>query len=223
MILNEKTLGVMKNFSLINQSLLIKPGKTLKTIVPLKTMTADATLDQEFPKEACIYDLPRFLSVLSLYKEPDVDFKDDHFIISEGKRKTRYGYAEPSMIVLPPTNTIVLKTEDVKINLQWADIESTSKAASRLGLPEIAIVGENGKVFLKASNSEDTNSNADSFSTDLGVEVSSNFKFTFGADKLKMIQQNYDVTICFAGIAKFVGEYVTYFIAAEQKTSYFNK
>lgn len=223
MILSEKTLGVMKNFSLINQSLMIKKGKILKTIVPLRTMTAEAELDQEFPGEACIYDLSRFLSVLSLYKEPDIDFKSDHFIISEGKRKTRYIFAEPSMIVLPPEKSVVLKTDDVQINLQWSDIESTSKAASRLQLPEISIVGENGKVFLKASNSEDTNANSDSFSTDLGVDVSSNFKFTFGADKLKMIPQNYVITICFAGIARFDGEYVTYFIAAEQKTSYFNK
>ena len=95
----ETALTVMKNFAGINQALIFKPGTQLKTINPTKSVMAVADIDVEIPGEACVYDMARFLSVLSLYNKPDVTFGDKAFTISEGRRKTRYVYADPSMVV----------------------------------------------------------------------------------------------------------------------------
>ena len=66
MELNEGTLQVLKNFSGINQNLLIRSGNTIKTISEARNVLATAIVDQEFPNDFGIYDLNEFISVLSL-------------------------------------------------------------------------------------------------------------------------------------------------------------
>src|SRR5210317_2178531 len=109
---SDSTLTVLKSFSTINRSIQLQPGNTLKTITPEKTLIATAKIGDEIPSEACIYDLSRFLSILSLYSNPDVEFHDKYFTISEGKRKTKYVYADISMIHVPPQKDIHIPEED---------------------------------------------------------------------------------------------------------------
>ena len=67
---SENTLTILKSFSTINKSILLKPGSALKTITPEKTLVATATIAEQIPSQACIYDLSRFLSILGLYRDP---------------------------------------------------------------------------------------------------------------------------------------------------------
>jgi len=88
MKLSEKTLTVLKSFAAINKSIVLKPGKILRTITPEKTLMATAIIEDEIPAQACIYDLSRFLSIHSLYDNPDIEFHDKHFTIAQKvKRK----------------------------------------------------------------------------------------------------------------------------------------
>ena len=50
MELNDGTLQVLKNFSGINQNILIKQGNKLKTISEARTMLASAVVTEEFLK-----------------------------------------------------------------------------------------------------------------------------------------------------------------------------
>jgi len=77
MKLSEDTINVLKNFSAINQSLQVKPGNTLKTISPLKTVFVEATVTETFPREVAVYDLNKLLAKVSLYKEAELEFGDD--------------------------------------------------------------------------------------------------------------------------------------------------
>jgi len=91
---SERTLTILKSFSTINKSILMKEGNVLKTITPEKTLVAKATITDSIPSQACIYDLSRFLSILGLYKDPDVEFHDKYFTIAEGKQRTKYAFAD---------------------------------------------------------------------------------------------------------------------------------
>jgi len=66
MKLSEKTLGILQNFSKINQNILIKQGKKLKTMSIMKNILAEADVTEDFDKDFGIYDLNEFLTVLSL-------------------------------------------------------------------------------------------------------------------------------------------------------------
>ena len=79
---SDRTLTILKSFSSINKSILMSEGNVLKTITPEKTLVAIANIPDQIPSDACIYDLSRFLSIVGLYQDPDVEFHDKYFTIS---------------------------------------------------------------------------------------------------------------------------------------------
>ena len=83
MKLSEQTKEILKNFSSINQNLLIKSGKTLTTMSAMKNIVAKAEVEESFPKEFAIYDLNEFLAALSLFKSPVLDFDEQFVTIKE--------------------------------------------------------------------------------------------------------------------------------------------
>ena len=62
MKLSEKTLNILKNFSSINQSILVKQGNQLRTISVAKNILAEAEIKEDFPRDFAIYDLNQFLN-----------------------------------------------------------------------------------------------------------------------------------------------------------------
>ena len=214
---SNETLSVLKSFTAINKSIQMKPGNILKTITPEKTLIAIAEIPDEIPSEACVYDLSRFLSILGLYNDPDVEFGDKYFTISEGKRRTKYVYADISMIHTPPEKDINIPSEDVVVSVTESDLSSVLKAAGDLQFTEIAFVGENGKCTLKAIDS--ANDNTDDFGFEIG-ETDDEFKVIIKTDNLKLMPMDYEVTICSKGISEFKGDNVTYFVAIDSKSTY---
>ena len=214
---SERTLTILKSFAGINKSIQMKEGTVLKTITPEKTLIAIANIPDEIPSEACIYDMSRFLSILSLYDDPDVEFHDKYFIISEGRRRTKYVYADISMIHTPPEKEITIPSEDVVVDVKWDDLQSVLKAAGVLQFSEVAFVGESGKCYLKAIDS--SNDNADDYDVEIG-ETDDTFKIIIKTDNLKLLPQDYRVTLCSKGISEFRGKDVTYFVATDSKSTY---
>jgi hypothetical protein len=214
---SERTITILKSFSTINKSILMKEGNTLKTVTPEKTLIASATITDTIPSQACIYDLSRFLSILSLYKDPDVEFNDTHFMIKDGKRKTKYVYANITMIHAAPEKEIQLPSADVVVDVSWEDMQSVIKAAGVLQFSEVAFVGQGGKIYLKAVDS--ANENSDDYGVEIG-ETSDEFKIVIKTDNLKLLPQDYKVTLCAKGISEFKGEGVTYFVAIDTKSTY---
>ena len=195
---SERTLTILKSFSAINKSILLKEGNVLKTVTPEKTLVATATIPDTIPSQACVYDLSRFLSILSLYQDPDVDFHDKYFMITAGKQRTKYVYADISMIHAAPEKDISLPTADVIVDVSWEDLQSVIKAAGVLQFSEVAFVGEGGKIYLKAIDGSNDNSD------DYGIEVGTTedeFKIIIKTDTLKLLPQNYKVTLCAKGIS----------------------
>ena len=212
-----ETLAVLKSFTAINKSILMKPGKILKTITPEKTLIAIAEIPDEIPGEACVYDLSRFLSIMSLYENPEVEFEDKYFTISEGKRRTKYLYADVSMIHTPPEKDINIPSEDVVVNVKHSDLSSVLKAAGVLQFSEVAFVGEGGKCYLKAIDS--SNEGADDFGVEIG-ETADTFRVIIKTDNLKLMPLDYEVTLCSKGISRFKGKGVTYYVAIDSKSTY---
>ena len=97
MKLSNETVTVLKNFSTINQNLVIKEGSSISTMSAMKNIVAKAEVKETFPQEFAIYDLNEFLSCLSLFEKPNLDFKDDFVMITEDSRSGRslkYWYSD---------------------------------------------------------------------------------------------------------------------------------
>ena len=69
MKLSDSTLTILKNFAGINNSILVKEGKRLRTISVAKNILAEAEIKENFPKDFAIYDLNQFLNGLSFIIE----------------------------------------------------------------------------------------------------------------------------------------------------------
>jgi hypothetical protein len=46
-----------------------------------------AQVQEEFPVLAAIYELPKFLGVLSMFKEPELEWGDKQVVITAGKQQ----------------------------------------------------------------------------------------------------------------------------------------
>ena len=124
MKLTDSTLTVLKNFAGINNSILVKKGNKLRTISVAKNILAEADIPEDFPKDVAIYDLNQFLNGLSLHQDPNLDFSEDsHLTIREGKRRVKYFFADPQVIIAPPEKEITLPTEDVCFQLESITLE----------------------------------------------------------------------------------------------------
>ena len=130
MKLSDKTILLLKNFSSINQSILFKQGRKLRTMSVMKNILAEATISEELPRDFGIYDLNQFLNGLSLHQSAELDFaKEECVVIREGKMRSKYFFADPSVIVSPPEKEIILPSEDVSFVITSQQLEKLKKAA----------------------------------------------------------------------------------------------
>lgn len=216
------TLSVLKNFAAINSSLLFREGSVLKTISPSKTVAAKANLKQEIPQEFAIFDLSRFLSVLSLFDDPDVDFQDTYCTIkTKAGGAVKYVYADEEVVNRKASDKeIKVPTEYVKFTLKADDFQALMKAMGVLGVPEIAVVGNGKKLALQALDAAEKT--RDVFNLVVG-DTKQKFRAVIKADNLKIVPQDYNVTISEKGLSHFasVDGSVEYWIAIDATNSKF--
>ena len=177
MNLSDNTLGILKNFAGINNSILVKEGNQLRTISVMKNILAEAEIPEDFPRQFGIYDLNQFLNGLSLHSDPNLDFTEQSYLtISEGRRKVKYFFADPQVIIAPPEKEITLPTEDVCFQLESITLEKLLKAAAVYQLPDLCAVSENGTIKLVVHDKKNDTSNE--FAIVVG-ETDRNFSFNF--------------------------------------------
>ena len=220
MKLSDSTLTVLKNFAGINNSILVKQGSKLRTISVAKNILAEADISEDFPKDVAIYDLNQFLNGLSLHQDPNLDFSADSYLtIKEGKRRVKYFFADPQVIIAPPEKEISLPTEDVCFQLESITLEKLLKAAAVYQLPDLAAVGENGVVKLVVRDKKNDTSNE--FAVVVG-ETDKDFTFNFKVENIKIIPGAYDVVISSKLLAKFTNSSynLIYYIALEPDSTF---
>jgi hypothetical protein len=220
MKLSDSTLTLLKNFSNINQSILFKKGKSLRTISVMKNILAEATINEELPKDFGIYDLNQFLNGLSLHNNPDLDFTNDNYVvIREGRSRSKYFFADPNVIICPPEKSIDLPSEDVSFELKTEQLDKLLKAAGIYQLPDLSAIGEDGVVKLVVRDKKNETSN--DFAVVVG-ETEGKFVFNFKVENIKLIPGSYDVVVSSKLISKFTCREhdLSYYIALEPDSSY---
>jgi len=218
MKLSNGTINVLKNFSTINQNLVIKEGSDISTMSAMKNIVAKAKVEEDFTKEFAIYDLNEFLSALSLFGTPDLDFQDDYVVITEeGSAKSlKYWYSDPS-VVTTPTKDITMPSNEVKFDFSSDSLAEITKAASVIGAPDMVL--EKGKLRV----TDKKNTTANDYATELDVPDSDvDYKFWFKVENLKLLPGSYIVEVSSHKISRFSNSSVDieYFIALEPESSY---
>ena len=220
MKLSNETLTVLKNFAGINQSILVRKGNKLRTMSVMKTVLAEATVNEEFEKEFAIYDLNQFLNGISLHEDPELDFQEDKYVvIREGKRRVKYFFADPQVIVSPPEKEISLPSQDVCFQLEHSQYDKIKKAAAVYQLEDLSVIGEAGVIRLVVRDKRNATSNE--YSIIVG-ETDKEFIFNFKVENLKIIPASYDVVLSSKLLSKFTNERynLNYYIPMEPDSTF---
>jgi hypothetical protein len=222
MKISNKTLDILKNCSEINQSILIKKGKKLKTVSTLKNILAHAEVEDNFPQDFAIYQLNEFIGVLSTMNNPDLTFHDKYVMLSqENGACTKYFYADPAVVVAPEKD-ITMPSEDINFTLLENQYNDLLKMSSILQLNDILVKGcsKSNKIFLAVTNKKNDTSN--DYSVQVGEGVTESFKMYFKTENLKMVAGDYNVHISSKGISHFenMAAKLDYWIALEPDSKY---
>jgi len=219
MKISETTINILKNFSSINSGLSVKPGQTLRTISKQQNVLAKATVTENFLDEIVIFDLNRFLGVVTSLNDPDISISGKKLSIKSGGDETLYGLSDESMIVAPPAKDLKVENAEVNFTLSKENLSQVLKISGVMGLSNIAVIGNGKKITFVTLNAVDNES--DTFSVDVGA-TKAKFKFIFNTENLKMIPGNYTVAISSKGIAYFKNnsDPIEYWIATEAGSSY---
>jgi len=215
------TLEILKNFSQINQNLLIKEGNKLSTIAAMKNVLAFAEVSEDFPVQCGIYDLNEFLGVVSLFDTPDIEFKKDHMLIEEGPNRSKYFFADESLLVLPPKKKLEMPNVVIEFVLEEADYNFLVKAAATMQLPDLTL-SSNGKKMRLSVHDKKVKTSHD-YSIEVG-DSDTKFEMNFKSENMKILPGNYDVEVAKEKIARFMNQDVElqYFIALEPDSVYDN-
>ena len=218
MKLTSETISVLKNFSTINANLMVKAGSSLSTMSAMKNIVAKADVTEEFPSDFAIYDLNEFLSQLSLFGKPDLEFNDSFVTITENGTSDRlvFWFSDPS-VVTTPSKDISMPSTELTFNLSRETLDRITKAGAVVGVPDMSLSG--GKLAV----TDKKNSTANVFETSLDVgDVAAEYKFWFKVENLKLMPGAYDVEVSSKKISHFTSTKlgVQYWIALEPESSY---
>lgn len=217
MQLSGDTREVLKNFSTINQNLLVKSGNTINTMSAMKNIVAKATIPDTFSDEFAIYDLHEFLSALSLFKSPSLEFTDKSVKLNEegGGSSLNYFFSDPSVVTTPKTE-ITMPSVDVEFVFTQDTFNQIQKASAVLGVPDVVLRGTTGgDVLLTVTDRKNETSN--DFAIKVGENSPSDFTHYFKVENLKLLAGDYKVEVSSKGISRFTNmtKPIEYFIALE--------
>ena len=219
MFLTADTVQVLKNLSTINQSVVIKSGKKLRSMSAMKNILVEADITEEFERDVAIYDLNQFLNCLSLIPGSELLLEENSICITDGTNSIDYRYSDPSVIASPPDKELKLPSEDVCVVLTEDNLETVRKSAAVLQIPDVSLVGDGQTIHLTVRDKKNSGSN--SYSIEVG-ETESVFQFNLKVENLKLLPGDYDVIVSQKNLAKFIhhARPVTYYVAVEPDSTF---
>lgn len=223
MELNENTVDILKNFSGINQSLLVHQGNNIKTISDARNVVASAFVTEEFPNKFGIYDLNEFIGVLGLMDTPHLKFEEEFVTVSDSTGRSRIKYFfSPEETLTSPTKDINMPESDVKFTFDGDTINKIKRAAATLGHTEMSISSKDGALVLSVLDNANSTSNV--YSIEVGGEFpkDSVFNFVINIGNLKLLPGDYEVSISSKLISEFQHKQmnVRYWIALEKSSTF---
>ena len=215
MKLSNETREILKNYATINSNLLVNQGNKIATMSQMKNIVSIAPLPDTFETEFAIYDLNEWLSAMSLFNNPELDFGENSVRIWEGYQSLKYFYSDPTVVTTPKSD-ISFPESDASFTLTKDTFNQVLKAASVLNAPDMVLdTGDVGIMLLRVSDRKNDTSN--NFSIEVGEGAKPNQKFFFKVENLKLLSGDYEVEVSTKGISKFknINKNIEYYIALE--------
>ena len=194
MNLSEKTIGILKNFGEINPKIAIDAGSKIQTISLGKNIVSHVTIEEKFPKDFAIYDLPEFLNAISLFDNPSFKFADEFVtVVGSNGASIRYFYGDRSNIFIPQKQ-IEMPEAKISFNLsgsQWIELR---KASNLLRVSDLSFISEDGKTLLAIAHNKSHIDSTHNYTIKLG-KSSKKCALHVKFDSMKILPHDFKVSI----------------------------
>lgn len=161
MKISNATLKVVKNATRIQQGISFSSDADyIVSFSAEKGLLSNCPIEETFPVDFNIYDSGKFLSVVSLFKDPEFTFSEDNVTISEpdGSSRVVYHACGDDTIKKPPMNELELEDIDVTFTLENVMLNQILKSGATMKLDDIRLKSEGDSVYFQSySHDNDTN------------------------------------------------------------------
>ena len=218
-ILSKKTLDVLKNFSTINSSIVFRKGSTVRTISNAENILAKFTGEEIFPADFAIYDLSQFLSGISLFSDPLLEFDNENFVnIRGGKQSARYYFSDPEITLKSaPEKNVKFPGADIQFNLSGEDLIALQKASAVYSLPDLTFQSEEGSNEIKLILRDKENDTSNTYDLTVAGCAAGTYSLDVKIENIRLLPGDYNVKVSKHLISEWTNQNVdlTYYIALE--------
>jgi hypothetical protein len=218
-ILSKKTLDVLKNFSTINSSIVFRKGSTVRTISNAENILAKFTGDEIFPVDFAIYDLSQFLSGISLFNDPQLEFTSGDFVsIRGGRQSAKYYFSDPEITLKSaPEKNVKFPGADLQFSITGDDLIALQKASAVYGLPDLTFQSEEGLDTIKLILRDKENDTSNTYDLSVAGCCTGTFSLDVKIDNIRVLPGDYSIKVSKALISEWTNQNVdlTYYIALE--------
>jgi len=215
--LSKTTLDVLKNFATINSSIVFRKGNTLRTISNAENILAKFTGEEVFPVDFAIYDLSQFLSGISLFSDPKLDFASDDFVRIVGNgRSVKYYFSDPEITLKSaPEKNVNFPGSDIQFNLTEQDLLALQKASAVYSLPDLSFESKDDKVRLVLKDKENDTSNT--YKQSISGSCTGDYSLDVKIENIRLLPGDYSVKVSKGLISEWNSSNLdlTYYIALE--------
>jgi len=220
-ILSKKTLDVLKNFSTINSSIVFRKGSTVRTISNAENILAKFTGEEVFPNDFAIYDLSQFLSGISLFSNPQLEFDNESFVnIRGGRQSARYYFSDPEITLKSaPEKNVNFPGADLQFNLTGDDLIALQKASAVYSLPDLTFQSEEGSKEIKLILRDKENDTSNTYDLTVPGYATGTYSLDIKIDNIRVLPGDYTVKVSKHLISEWTNLHqnvdLTYYIALE--------
>jgi hypothetical protein len=217
--LSKKTLDVLKNFSSINSSIVFRKGSTVRTISNAENILAAFSSEEVFPMDFAIYDLSQFLSGISLFDRPELEFSSSDFVSIRGSGKSaRYYFSDPEITLKSaPEKNVKFPGADLQFNLTGEDLIALQKASAVYGLPDLTFQSEEGSNEIKLVLRDKENDTSNTYEQSISGCCTGDYSLDVKIENIRLFPGDYSVKVSKHLISEWTNQNLdlTYYIALE--------
>jgi len=218
-ILSRKTLDVLKNFSTINSSIVFRKGSTVRTISNAENILAKFTGEEVFPVDFAIYDLSQFLSGISLFSDPQLEFDNENFVsIRGGRQSAKYFFSDPEITLKSaPEKNVNFPGSDLQFNLTGEDLIALQKASAVYSLPDLTFQSIEGHDEIKLILRDKENDTSNTYDITVAGSTTGTYSLDLKIENIRLLPGDYTVKVSQHLISEWtnVNTDLTYYIALE--------
>lgn len=198
MKLSKETISILKNFSKVNNTFVVRTGSFIASRSPQGDVIAYTDVEEHFPVDCCIYDLGEFLASINIFNDDvELHFTDKKVTIQSADSKIIYRLANKVIFDdlvdgLPEHKPKRVLQTGYRFHLSKDDINRIYKSSSLFNLP-VASFSPTG-IELRGDG---VNSSMNTFSIDRTPEILGdvNQRCDINISSVDLIRADYHVQV----------------------------